>query len=175
MEIGTENCDITEKMAKKAAEWNPELSSRHRTNRATGRPRKRLEDDINDFFKQNLEVIEKDEPIERKIQNNTRQEHKPQSIEASKNNDRSKQTEHKLNFYTSRKMRHNSHNDNDNLCYNKPDFQNVNCLSRPTFLIPNCKDKLWFLTTYDDRPSKQPTLEFPQKELVHWWRALRGR
>ena len=30
----------------KAAEWNPELSSRYRTNRAIGRPRKRWEDDI---------------------------------------------------------------------------------------------------------------------------------
>ena len=32
----------------KAAEWNPEL----RTNRSIGRPRKRWEDDINEFFKQ---------------------------------------------------------------------------------------------------------------------------
>ena len=30
---------------KKAAEWNPELSSRHRTNRAIGRPKKRWEDE----------------------------------------------------------------------------------------------------------------------------------
>ena len=55
---------------KKAAEWNPELSSRSRTDRAIGRPRKRWEDDINDFLKQTLEEKEKDEPIERKIQNN---------------------------------------------------------------------------------------------------------
>ena len=55
---------------KKAAEWNPELSSRYRTNRAIGRPRKRWEDDINEFLKQILEEKEKDEPIERKIQNN---------------------------------------------------------------------------------------------------------
>ena len=38
----------SERWIKKAAEWNPELSSRYRTNRAIGRPRKRWEDDIND-------------------------------------------------------------------------------------------------------------------------------
>ena len=31
--------------------WNSELSSKYRTNRAIGRPRKRWEDDINDFLK----------------------------------------------------------------------------------------------------------------------------
>ena len=36
----------------KAAEWNPELSSKYRTNRSLGRPRKRWEDDINEFVKQ---------------------------------------------------------------------------------------------------------------------------
>ena len=36
----------------KAAEWNPELSSTYRTNRSFGRPRKRWEDDINEFLKQ---------------------------------------------------------------------------------------------------------------------------
>ena len=35
----------------KAAEWNPELSSKYRTNRAIGRQRKRWEDDINEFLK----------------------------------------------------------------------------------------------------------------------------
>ena len=35
----------------KAAEWNPELSSRYKTYRAIGRPRRRWEDDINDFLK----------------------------------------------------------------------------------------------------------------------------
>ena len=34
-----------------AAEWNPEFSSKYRTNRAIGRPRKRWEDDINEFLK----------------------------------------------------------------------------------------------------------------------------
>ena len=34
----------SERWLKKAAEWNPELSSRYRTNRAIGRPRKRWED-----------------------------------------------------------------------------------------------------------------------------------
>ena len=37
----------------KAAEGNPELSSKYRTNRSIGRPRKRWEDDINEFLKQN--------------------------------------------------------------------------------------------------------------------------
>ena len=40
---------------KKAAEWNPDLSTRYKINRAIGRPRKRCEDDINDFLKQVLE------------------------------------------------------------------------------------------------------------------------
>ena len=35
----------------KAAERNPELSSKYRTNGATGRPRKKWEDDINEFLK----------------------------------------------------------------------------------------------------------------------------
>ena len=35
----------------KAAEWNPELSSKYRTNRAAVRPRKRWEDGINEFLK----------------------------------------------------------------------------------------------------------------------------
>ena len=52
-----------------SAEWNPELSSRYKTNRAIGRPRKRWEDDINDFLKQNLDEKENEEPPERKIQN----------------------------------------------------------------------------------------------------------
>ena len=60
----------SERWLKKVAEWGPDLSSRYRTNRAIGRPRKRLEDDINDFLKQTLEEKEKDEPIERMIQNN---------------------------------------------------------------------------------------------------------
>ena len=60
----------SERWIKKAAEWNPELSSRYRTNRAIGRPKKRWEDDINDFLKQNLEEKENEEPLERKSQNN---------------------------------------------------------------------------------------------------------
>ena len=41
----------SERWLMKAAEWNPELNSKYRTNRAIGRPRKRWEDDINDFIK----------------------------------------------------------------------------------------------------------------------------
>ena len=54
----------------KAAEWNPELSSRYRTNRTIGRPKKRWEDDINDFLKQNHDERKTEEPLERKNQNN---------------------------------------------------------------------------------------------------------
>ena len=41
-----------ERWLTKAAEWNPELSSKYKTNRSIGRPRKRWEDDINEFLKQ---------------------------------------------------------------------------------------------------------------------------
>ena len=41
----------SERWLMNAAEWNPEFSSTYRTNRAIGRPRKRWEDDINDFLK----------------------------------------------------------------------------------------------------------------------------
>ena len=60
----------SERWLKKAAEWNPDLSSRQRTNRAIGKPRKRWEDEINDFLKQVLEEKENEEPIERRIQTN---------------------------------------------------------------------------------------------------------
>ena len=42
----------------KAAEWNPELRSKYRTNRSIGRPRKRWEDDINELHKQVEEETE---------------------------------------------------------------------------------------------------------------------
>ena len=60
----------SERWLKKAAEWNPDLSSRYKTNRAIGRPRKRWEDDINDFLKQVLEEKENENPIERSHQTN---------------------------------------------------------------------------------------------------------
>ena len=41
----------SERWLMKAAEWNPELSSKYKTNRAIVRPRKRWEDDINEFLK----------------------------------------------------------------------------------------------------------------------------
>ena len=55
----------SERWIKKAAEWNPELSSRYRTNRTIGRPKKRWEDDINDFLKQNHDERKTEEPLER--------------------------------------------------------------------------------------------------------------
>ena len=41
----------SERWLMKAAEWNPEFSSKYWTNRAIGRPRKKREDDINEFLK----------------------------------------------------------------------------------------------------------------------------
>ena len=61
----------SERWIKKAAEWNPELSSRYWTNRTIGRPKKRWEDDINDFLKQNHDERKTEEPLERKNQNNS--------------------------------------------------------------------------------------------------------
>ena len=60
----------SERWLKKAAEWNPDLSSRYKTNRAIGRPRKRWEDDVNDFLNQEFEENENENPIERSNQTN---------------------------------------------------------------------------------------------------------
>ena len=51
----------------KAAEWNPELSSKNRTI-AIGRPRRRWEDDSNEFFK--LEENETENSFESNNQSN---------------------------------------------------------------------------------------------------------
>ena len=72
LRIATSPC---ERWLKKAAEWNPDLSSRYKTNRAIGRPRKRWEDDINDFLKQVLEEKENEDPIERMNQTNNNWSH----------------------------------------------------------------------------------------------------
>ena len=63
MEIGTEN-----RRLRKADDWNPELSTRYRTNRAIGRPRKTWEDDINEILKQEFEDTR--DPIESNNQTN---------------------------------------------------------------------------------------------------------
>ena len=60
----------SERWVKKAAEWNPEMSSKYRTSRMIGRPKKRWEDDINDFLEQNHDETKIDETRERRIQNN---------------------------------------------------------------------------------------------------------
>ena len=36
---------------RKAAEWNPDLSTKYKTYKAVGRPKKRWEDEINDFLR----------------------------------------------------------------------------------------------------------------------------
>ena len=40
-----------ERWTKKAAKWNPGLSTKHQTSRTVGRPKKRWEDKMNDFLK----------------------------------------------------------------------------------------------------------------------------
>ena len=65
LRIATSPSDI---WLRKAADWNPELSIRYRTNRAIGRLRKRWEDDINEFLKQEFE--ENENPIESSNQTN---------------------------------------------------------------------------------------------------------
>ena len=58
----------SDRWLRKAADSNPELSKRYRTNTAIGRPRKRSEDDINEFLKQEFEKHEN--PIESSNQTN---------------------------------------------------------------------------------------------------------
>ena len=40
-----------ERWVVKEAEWNPELSTKYKTYRAVGRPKRRWEDEINEFLK----------------------------------------------------------------------------------------------------------------------------
>ena len=58
----------SDRWLRKATDWNSELSTRYRTNRAIGRPRKRREDDINEFLKQEFEDTK--DPIESNNQTN---------------------------------------------------------------------------------------------------------
>ena len=60
----------SDRWPKKAADWNPELSTSYRTNRAIGRPIKRWEDDINEFLKQEFEVTR--DPIEKHMVHNNK-------------------------------------------------------------------------------------------------------
>ena len=57
----------SERWLKKAAEWNPETSSKYMTSRSIGRPKKRWEDDINDFLKQIYGETKMEETRENKI------------------------------------------------------------------------------------------------------------
>ena len=57
----------SERWVKKAAEWNPETSSKYMTSRSIGRPKKRWEDDINDFLKQIYDETKMEETRENKI------------------------------------------------------------------------------------------------------------
>ena len=62
----------SERWLKKAAEWSPDLSSRYKADRAIGRPRKRWEDDINDFLKQVLAEKKNENPQSREAIKPTR-------------------------------------------------------------------------------------------------------
>ena len=42
---------LEERWVMKAAGWNPELSTKYKKYRAVGRPKKRWEDEINDFLR----------------------------------------------------------------------------------------------------------------------------
>ena len=42
---------LEERWVMKAAGWNPELSTKYKTCRAVGRPKKRFQDEINDFLR----------------------------------------------------------------------------------------------------------------------------
>ena len=53
----------------KAAEWNPELSSKYKTYRAIDRPKRRWEDEINEFLK--LEETETEMSTENDKKNNS--------------------------------------------------------------------------------------------------------
>ena len=56
------------RIAERLLTWNPELSTRCRTNRAIGTPRKRSEDYMNEFVKQEFEDTK--DPIESNHQTN---------------------------------------------------------------------------------------------------------
>ena len=89
----------SERWLNKAAEWNPDLSSRYGTNRAIGRPRKRWEDDINEFLKQEFE--ENENPIESSNQTNKTwiniaKDRRMGSIRRNLHNDRVRMTEVKM-------------------------------------------------------------------------------
>ena len=58
----------SDRWLRKAAEWNPELSTKYRINRAIGKPRKRWDDDIKEFLKHEFEDI--NNPIESNNQTN---------------------------------------------------------------------------------------------------------
>ena len=57
----------SERWVKKAAEWNPETSSKYMTSRPIGRPKKRWEDDINVFLKQIYDETKMEETRDNKI------------------------------------------------------------------------------------------------------------
>ena len=67
LRIATSPC---ERWLKKVAEWNPDLGSRYKTNRAIERSRIRWEDDINDFLNRVLAEKENEDLIERRNQAN---------------------------------------------------------------------------------------------------------
>ena len=86
----------SDRWLRKAADWNSALSTRYRTNRAIGRPRKRWEDDINEFFKPEFEDTR--DPIESSNHQENLDEHsqRPQKMGSTRrnlHNDRERTTE----------------------------------------------------------------------------------
>ena len=71
----------------KAAERNPELSSKYRTNRAIGRPRKRWEDDINEFLKLVEEETENQQPHQQNMDQHGKRPRKMGSTRRKLHND----------------------------------------------------------------------------------------
>ena len=73
MEAGAEIASLpSERWKEKAAEWNPELSSRYKTCTAIGRPKRRWEDEINEFLK--LEETEMSTENDKKYNNSWTEE-----------------------------------------------------------------------------------------------------
>ena len=88
----------------KAAEWNPELSSKYRTNRAIGRPRKRWEDDINEFLEETENFTESSNQINKTWINTAKDRRRWTLLE--ENYTMTSEERHENNT----RMRRNSHN-----------------------------------------------------------------
>ena len=87
----------------KTAEWNPELTSKYRTNRSIGIPRKRWEDDINEFLKQ----------IEEETENLTESSNQFNKTWTNTAKDRGRWTLLEENYTTNSEGRHENNYENE--------------------------------------------------------------